>query len=300
MGSTTPSGGAAYNMPRVYSSMTAAGSDSRYLIIAGVYTYAGMLFSVEDVVRVDANTLWTQQKEGNTYKFKTIDVEGYAKVRPYMLGIKKRTGELPSFYISSQTLPTYTGSMNVINKDIVSHKENGTRKFYTWNATARTFVPFKLSDLSTASTLNYKGDVSQLTTSGTVSVVAFEETDTVQSIFTEMLGNRVTFYTDSSLFQYGDYQHSIVSYQDIQYIQFGSFFTYNGDSCPCYVEIYGENSSDFYHYTLLTSSYNEHPIYCPFKNNAEVNFALGVREDLQYITKEEYDEHVPNGGEANE
>ena len=296
MGNTEAHGGAAFNMPRVYSSMAAAGSDTRHLIIAGICTYAGMLFSVEDIIRVDANTLWTQQKEGNTYKFKTTDVEGYAKVRPYMLSVKKRTGELPSFYISSQTLPTYTGSMILTNKDIISHKENGTRKFYTWNATARTFVPFELSDLSTASTLNYKGDVSQLIISGTVNIVAFEETDTVQSIFTEMLGNQVTFYTDSSLFQYGDYQHSIVNNQ---YIQFGSFSTYNGTSCPCYVEIYGENSSDFYHYTLLSSVYNERPIYCPFKNNTEVNFALGVREDLQYITKEEYDEHV-NGGETNE
>jgi hypothetical protein len=40
------------------------------------------------------------------------------------------------------------------------------------------------------------------------------------------------------------------------------------------------------------------PIPLPFKSEAERNFSLGIREDLRYITEEEYNEF--HGGETNE
>ena len=85
----------------------------------------------------------------------------------------------------------------------------------------------------------------------------------------------------------------------------------NGNTIP--VHIIKSPTNEYVNYFLLKSSdftvaiynpyvydvYKPQIFLAPFANEAEKNFAFGARQDLHYITKEEYDSHV-NGGETNE
>lgn len=290
---TTPSWPYQY-MPKVYNRLVEAGSNNDFPIQNGVNTYVGILFSVEDIVRVDANTLWTQQLNAeNEYIFATTDVEGYAKIRPCVVKMQKRTNELRAYCPTSQSLPTRTGTCPIYDGYIVSIRTNDGRTFYTWHSNLNEFKPFALSDLASVDYIYYCGDAEALTTTGTVNIIGFESSNTIEGIFNEMLGDKVTLYSDSSMFRQGDF----VIKSNSSNIALGCYISYQtNNSLPFYVQ---EGTDIFYHYILNGVNVNQYESYCPFKNNAEVDFALGVREELQYITEDEYRRHV-NGGETNE
>ena len=299
--------------PATYGRAIYASEDNNYSITLNTFDYVGVYFVVNDVIRTGPDTIYMQCENANDdntntdkYDFNLTDSEGYASVYPSVIQLKKfDQNTIPAFYIpSSYTLPTIgerTGG-TVEDGYIVSVKDNNGRSFYTWHDSTSTFEPFKKSDLTTKGDLYYYGDVTiDSETSPSVTRHSFDSEDNLRTILSQLLGVMPTIIDDSSDFIPCSYVvNNIVDDNQVRFTIVKTLSSSESQN-TCSVRVDMDNNN--YTFWLLTNGDRcQYYINCPM-DRAELNFALGVREDLQYITKKEYDEHVPNttnGGETNE
>lgn len=293
--------------PATYGRAIYAIEDFNYRITLNTFDYVGVYFIVNDVIRTGPNTIYVQSANSNTddtdkYDFKLTDFEGYASIYPSIVQLKKfNQNTIPAFYIpSSYTLPTVeegaTGTAN--DGYIVSVKSNNRRDFYTWHNSTSTFEPFKKSDLTAKEFLYYYGDVTiSSETSPSVTRHPFNDDDNLQAILHELLGDNLTIIDDSSNFIPCSYVVGNTSGDTKVCFTIQKKLSYETQN-NCSVRVDMDDNNNYTFWLLTDTDRTQYYINCPM-NRAELNFALGVREDLQYITKEEYDQHV-NGGEENE
>lgn len=257
----------------------------------GFSDYFGLYFQIEGISRAEADTLYIWNDV--SHKYTTTPVEGYAIVKPYLVGLRTHVNSLPSIYIPADyTLPSASRECNVRDKGIISIKNGNNRTFYTYYNKFNKFMPFDITDLNNDG-FYYFGDVSSVPATGnTVTINNFSSSDTINSILHQMFnGIDITIYQDPDYQKQGDLKLELI---DGQYTY---ITTYNNIE-RLYTE--KDNDNNFIVYCLICYDENPHNFYCAFKNNAELNFSLGVREKLRYISKEEYDSYINNGDNSND
>lgn len=216
-------------------------------------------------------------------------VKGYASVTPYIIAIREYGKNLlPKFYIKPDVvLQKYAdGAFNLLDKNLVSIKDtNGNRTFYVYHSKDDMIKKFEMSDLCNKS-ISYKGDVRQIPDNGnSVTHVDFEESDTVENILEQLFGENIIINRSNNAGQDGDINVTSSLNNSLSIATSGK-------------AMYTESiNNEFIFYNLLYTgdgAYGDYKICTPFLNEAEFKFAFGEREDLQYITEEEYQEIIGN------
>lgn len=235
-----------------------------------------------------ANDYFVSNK-GTTTKFsadKYVAIQGYATITPFIVGLRVYgKNKMPRFYVPSNVrLPSQTGTITVLNRQIVSvatreqvgEQVKVTRQFYTYHSNSNCFSEFKMEDIIGSSFI-YKGDVESIPeTGGTVTKVPFTEDDTMREIITQMFETEVTIIDSDN--NEGDIS---LSSSDSTQLYFSGK--------DIYVDV---DSTGYIISQLIFNQDSEYQANVPFLNAGEMDFALGIRQKLDYITVDEYNELI--------
>ena len=275
--------------------------------ITNTADYLGIYFTVA-TVEDSHNPIYGYNSEAEKYNKEYNN--GYVWYIPWLINLKETYNPLK--FNLRQLTKNEQGKYIIDFSDVTSWQDSSNRivkydnKYYIKNDLTENIWK-EFTPLYYMGELSYWGKSS--TDPVTVGVTLNNQTETavdVEELLTNMFDGYVEFSTAED-------DTNVIKVKKSGSLSLDCYnnLSSNGNKIP--VHIIKSPTNEYVTYFLLKSSdftmakympsmsyvYKPQIFLAPFGSKAEKNFAFGVRQDLQYITKEEYDSHV-NGGEANE
>ena len=266
--------------------------------------YAGIYFLVNSVHNGTTYELDTDEKSSTKGQYVIQNDNGYALTTPINVHMSAKRNSFPSIYIPiDATISMGEGSTGVPSSRetcvIRKKEEDNTYTYYYYNEDNKKWAK---KENRVAFNSLYSELVLLGTTTDDPSTIGYDDAGRILPI------TRIEETIDLEEYWSGFFAYEISNgfiAIDNTYIAYSIKWKSSGQSLelsyPWYIETIG-NDYIFYVYTKakpLIDYYNSTQsryyffgMSYPFKNEAEHNFALGIREDLSYITKEEYDERT--------